>query len=160
MAYEFLVKELEPSTVLHTRVTTSAVRIGDSIESALDDLYGSAARAGLDPAGPPEVAYLTDFVPGTDAETEIEVIIPVSGEALPGGRMLGELSGRPSRRVAYTIHYGRYETLHQTYRMLYDWVRESGYTVAGAPSEIYLLSYDEESDPDKFQTEVVVPVNA
>jgi effector-binding domain-containing protein len=159
VAYEFLVKELQPSTVLHTRVITSAVRVGDAIESALDDLYGSAARAGLDPDGPPEVAYLTDFVPGTDAETEIDVIIPVSGEALPGARMLGELATRPSRRVASTIHYGRYETLHQAYRKLYDWVREAGYTVAGAPSEIYVLSHDEESDPDKFQTEVVVPVD-
>lgn len=160
MAYEFLVKELEPGSVLHTRVVTSAVRIGDSIESALDELYSSAGKAGLDPAGPPEVAYLGDFVPGTDTDTEIEVIIPVTGVARADPGRLSELSTRPSRRVAYTIHQGPYDTLHQAYQKLFDWVHESGYTVAGAPSEIYVLGHDEESDPDRFRTEVVVPVDA
>ena len=39
--------------------------------------------------------------------------------------------------VAYTYHTGSYDTVHESYNMLFEWARSNRYEVTGYVTEIY-----------------------
>jgi effector-binding domain-containing protein len=61
-------------------------------------------------------------------------------------------------RVAVLVHVGPYETLGDTYRRLGTWVAHHAQPADLPVREIYLVSYDETGDTDRFRTEIHWPI--
>ncbi len=79
--------------------------------------------------------------------------------------MVGGLEGKEDIKTHYiekatyisTIHYGPYHNLAQTYANLMVWAQENNYHVKAESIEIY-LNDPRETDKEKLQTEVLVPL--
>ncbi|MET0134720.1 MAG: GyrI-like domain-containing protein [Kibdelosporangium sp.] len=140
--------------VLSVPLSTPAGQIATAIGAAIGKLLTRAADAGLQPGGPPEVTYLTEFDPDSDAPAEIEVDLPVIGpvEGISGARQ------RTACVMARTVHRGPYDQLGRAHEALAGWVAANGYQVTGPPTEVYLLGPDKNRDPSEYLTEIALPV--
>jgi len=68
---------------------------------------------------------------------------------------LGEV---PAARVAVVTHSGPYDTISQPYRHLGAWVAENAVSAEQPVREIYVVSYDQADDPERFRTEIHWPI--
>jgi effector-binding domain-containing protein len=128
-----------------------------AIPGFFHDVLAGVLGSGREIVGAPIAVYHDpDFTPGS---VDIEVVVPVAGPpggplTTPAGRVLGE-AVVPGGEAAVLVHTGPYETLHESYRALDDWVAGQGYRPAGPPQEIYLTGPDEPGPP---VTELRMPV--
>jgi effector-binding domain-containing protein len=107
----------------------------------------------INPTGPPIALYYSE--PGPDWKIGAAVPVPegTAGQGdiysivLPGGKM------------ASTIHMGSYDKLGESWSALSDWIQKSHYKPAGPGREVFLVGPPQESDPAKFRTELLWPVN-
>ncbi len=149
----------EPGThTLAVRGVVSEADFSEFLGRANDALTDLAARAGVAPTGafgalyPPEVA-------DTDAEP-VEAFLPIGTPApLPADRGEVVLSEVAAARVAVLTHVGSYESLGDSYRRLGTWVAHNARPTAGPVREIYLVSFDETDDLDRFRTEIQWPIH-
>lgn len=158
MGYEMRVRDRPERTVLAVRETVRLDELGDHIEACLAALYSRAGVHGLGIAGPPEVAYLSDFaVDGLD----IEVRLPISGSQ-PGaaGVAAASVVTLPAVRCVCTVHTGPYERLGEAYRALEVWLAEEPYDAAGPAIEAYVLGPDDAASPEDYRTEITVPIES
>ena len=58
---------------------------------------------------------------------DIEVAIPITGRIEVDGGM--EVKNLPSVRVIAVVHKGSYETLHMTYKDLFDYMMKRGWNL-------------------------------
>lgn len=61
-------------------------------------------------------------------------------------------------QAACIEHRGPYETLRESYNALFSWVEENGYTVCGNPRESYIDGIWNQEDPQRWLTEIQLPV--
>ncbi len=110
-----------------------------------------AGRLGVEPSGPPYVAYFNMDPQAFD----MEIGFPF-GKALPGkGEILSGLL--PAGRAAACLHVGPYPQLGAAYEALSKWVEAQGYTVTGVAYEFYLN--DPQTTPaSELQTQIVFPL--
>lgn len=64
----------------------------------------------------------------------------------------------PAVTVASTIHHGSYAGLYDAMCAVATWISKNGYTLDGAPFNIYHVSPHETMDATQFVTEVCYPV--
>jgi effector-binding domain-containing protein len=64
----------------------------------------------------------------------------------------------PAARVAVTVHKGPYHGLIAAYGALMRWIEDNGYKIAGPERELYYEGYFSTDDPEKFVTEIQIPV--
>lgn len=90
-----------------------------------------------------------------EKEADIEVAIPITGriDAADGA----EVRNLPAAKVLAIIHKGSYDTLHLTYKELFDLMMKKGFEFAGPIRELYL------NDPgktpvDELMVEIQMPV--
>ena len=62
--------------------------------------------------------------------------------------------------MAVTTHLGTYETISEQYRQLGAWVAENATTADQPVREIYVVSFDQTEDPERFRTEIHWPIVA
>lgn len=156
MDYEVRIQDKAERTVLAVRETVRLEELGESIGACLAALYSRAGVHGLGIAGPPEVAYLSDFsLDGLD----IEVRVPIAGSQ-PGAAQVDAASvvTLPAQRCVCTVHTGPYERLGDAYRALEQWLAEQPYDAAGPAIETYVTGPDETSSPDDYRTEITIPI--
>jgi effector-binding domain-containing protein len=110
-------------------------------------------------AGPPMVAYFNS--PDQVPENELiwQVMIPVVN---PGQFRQIEMdklgfSYMNAALVAYAYHIGSYETVGETYGLLFAWASRNDYEIAGPPMEIY-WSDPEDTPEERLVTELWLPV--
>ncbi len=60
--------------------------------------------------------------------------------------------------AACLVHTGPYDRIGETYNRLYEWIDTNGFTPAGNPRESYIDGIWNTDDPEKWVTEVQVPV--
>jgi DNA-binding transcriptional MerR regulator len=129
------------------------------LDQAYDELERMATRLGVEPAGPPGALYPPTIV--DDESEDVEAYLPLAAPVgLPddrGGIALGEV---PAARVAVTTHLGTYETISEQYRRLGAWVAENATTADQPVREIYVVSFDQTEDPERFRTEIHWPIVA
>jgi effector-binding domain-containing protein len=64
----------------------------------------------------------------------------------------------PGGPAAATMHFGRYEDLHEAYAAIEQWMRAQGVRSGGAPWEDYVTDPAEHPDPKDWRTEVIWPL--
>lgn len=80
------------------------------------------------------------------------------------GHMLSGPAEHPKVRVfpeglyGVACHLGRYETIFETYRKLLRCIRQSGYQISGDSLEISVTDQAFTDDPEKYVTEIQIPV--
>lgn len=101
--------------------------------------------------GPPFAFYHS----WSDDETDMDVGFPISGKAIPKGRVRGfEL---PAVRAVVGMHVGPYDRIVDSYTRMKEWMRSNGYQPADYMWEEYLNSPDEVPE-DKLMTRLVWPI--
>lgn len=152
MAYEIVVKELEPQPIVSIRTRCHAAEIGATLAAILPEVWAYLRKQNVYPIGPP----FTRYHGYTENQVDIEGGMPVA-RALPGeGRVVaGEL---PGGTVATTVHLGPYEKLPEAHDALHLWIKENAKETAGPQWELYWTDPGKEPDPAKRRTELIWPI--
>lgn len=136
--------------------------LSDDIGVRMDELYKAVYGAGLNPCGPPSIAYPDRA--GSDVDLTIELDVPVvvipdhTAKVLAGSGMRLHAGGGEAQ--AYTIHRGGYDHVGTAHAALNEWLVANGHEAAGPHRERYLLGPGDADSPDDLVTEVSVPVAA
>jgi DNA-binding transcriptional MerR regulator len=154
VAYEIMVKDVEPQTVLSRRGRASMEQVGAWIDQNMGAMMAHLAAHGAQIEDPPGLIY-NSFDSGQD-EQEIELYVPLAAP-LPDGDAIVcyEL---PGGTAAYALHVGPYEELGAVYQALSEWIQRNGHETAGPPREIYITDPREVPSPADYQTEVIWPI--
>lgn len=126
------------------------------IPGAIDKLYAEIEKGGHLICGPLMTVYYNDPSVTPAGELIWDVRIPVTN---PGSmravdnEKLGFGYQDPAY-VAYTYHIGPYETVSESYGLLFDWARTNKYDITGYVTEVHW------SPPDakNLVTEIWLPV--
>jgi len=151
--FQFQVRNVSPQYALVLKGKTSLQNIGQDMGSMYDKVYGYMGTKKISPTGSPIALYYSD--PGP--EWEIGVAVPVPEGTVGQGAI--ESTTLHGGRMVSTMHIGPYEKLSESWNALSDWMKNSKYIPAGPGREVYLLCPPQQSDPTKFQTELLWPVN-
>jgi effector-binding domain-containing protein len=93
--------------------------------------------------------------PQRTAEPSHAAESPAETAPLPGVETgVPSLRQSPPRRVAYTIHQGRYELLDMTIGKADAWLRQNGIEPLGGPTIVYLRDPSNTAHPSEYLTEV------
>lgn len=126
----------------------------------LGDAYGrlgaAVATGGFVPTGPSAALYGAEI--GDDGPEPVTAYLPVAEPrpVEPGsGLAVIEI---PALTVAVAVHEGAYATIGDTYAPLGAWVAYHARPTDAPVRELYLVSYDQTDDPDRFRTEIQWPI--
>lgn len=84
-----------------------------------------------------------------DAQIDCEALIWLKQPVPEKGRM--RMYELPAISAASVIHYGKDETIEQSYRAARRWIKEQGYTLAGPNREIYWPAAQAQSSLTEIQ---------
>lgn len=114
--------ELGPRPAAVVRASMAASDLPPFFARAYGAVAAAAAGQGLEVAGEPFA-----FCPNTPTEVvEVAAGFPVSGAVQPAGDVVPmEL---PGGRAVTTVHVGPYDTLHETYAQMREWMAAQGLT--------------------------------
>jgi effector-binding domain-containing protein len=146
------VRNVPPQKVLLLKGQSSVQKIGQDMGFMFEQVYGYLGKKGIQPAGPPIALYFSE--PGP--EWAIGVAVPVP-EGTPGQGTI-ESTTLPGGKMVSAMHIGPYEKLSESWDELSAWMKKSEYRPAGPGREVYILGPPQESEPAKFQTELLWPV--
>ncbi|KTS59751.1 hypothetical protein NS206_12360 [Microbacterium testaceum] len=140
---------------LHLRRTVSCYPAEGELWADLSELL--TQPDGVDPAlfgGLIGATYFDEEF--RDDDVEMAIWRDYSGPFTPqDGFDIVEL---PAQRVAWTTHRGSYDAIGRATEALGVWIAEKGLTRAGAPFNVYVVGPGREKDPEKWITEVNVPI--
>lgn len=89
-------------------------------------------------------------------DVDLEALMPLTQEVPGSGNVkVYRLEGET---MAAAIHSGPYEKLFSAYESLMKWMEENGYELCAPNRELYIVGYDQTQDPEKFVTEIQIPV--
>lgn len=139
----------QPTAVIEGRLP--AAQLSTWLPQAYQEVYTYLEREGVPPAGAPFARYTfhEDLV---DVQAGFPVGAPVAGV----GRIVP--ATLPACQAAVTTHYGPYQELDAAYHALAVWLKEHDQEVGGPHWEIYHTNPEEEPDPARWRTEVVMPL--
>lgn len=136
--------EVQPKNILFFRKKMNVRDYGEYLGS----LYERIARETLTPVGPPISIFHDEE---HDPESyDMEIAVPVQ-EAVNGTR---ELAGGLCAMATLT---GPYTELPSIYAKLKEWMEVEGYTLVGAPYELYMTDPGKTA-PEENITEIYFPV--
>jgi effector-binding domain-containing protein len=146
------VRNAPPQPTLSVRGRASMTNLSQSIGGFLGEVMGHTTKAGVPPAGMPYTRL--HAVEGD--EVELEAGIPIGAAASGEGRVEG--GALPGGLVASFDYFGPYDGLTGARDALRAWARDNGYVETGPPWEIYWTDPGAEPDPQKWRTEILLPV--
>jgi effector-binding domain-containing protein len=142
---------LEPQATVARRARVRTGHVGGAIGRMLEGVFESIETRGTEAAGPPYARYY-DMGETMDVEVGVPVAAPLE---VPPPDVAAEL---PGGRAVTTQHVGPYDALGDSWIALYAWIAEEGLT-PDASWERYLTDPDDEPDPARWITELVVTVH-
>lgn len=148
-------KRTEPRTVATMRHQGSF----DDIPGVIGSIMAEIMNGDHLVAGPVMIAYYNDPTEVPEEEYLWEVWIPVVRPG-PFGRAENDVMGfryLDTMFTAYTYHVGPYETVGESYNLLFEWAARNEYDMAGPPVEVY-WSESEQTPEEKLVTEIWLPV--
>lgn len=86
----------------------------------------------------------------------MNISIPVDAAAKGKGRITSATI--PEHRAVKAVHFGDYSKTEPVYRALDKYVKASGLTETGGPTEVYLTTPVTEKDTSKWETHILFPV--
>ncbi len=151
----YAVKSLElaeqPTAVVRARVPVE--QISTWLPAAYGEVFEYLGARGVAPAGPPFARFTMEpDAFEVEAGAPVRQPLPAHGHVVPGTL--------PAGPVAVTTHIGPYDTLGQALDVLQGWVREHGAEPAGPHWEVYFSNPQEEPDPVRWRTDVLLPYHA
>jgi DNA-binding transcriptional MerR regulator len=127
--------------------------------TAYPQLYASAGRLGVTPAGPSGALYAAEwFQDGGPVTAFLPITAPAGGATLQDGDVRGGVV--PAQRLAVALHSGPCHDLDRTYGALGRHVLGRGIGDSGPVREVYLVTAADTDAPDELRTEVCWPVTA
>jgi effector-binding domain-containing protein len=153
------VQHRQPQPTLSVRASVPVAELAATQGEALRTLWSYLQHQGVRPAGPPYVRYHSFG----DADTDVEVGIPVAEAAVGQGRVAaGQLPGGPAVNA---WHLGAHDRLGDAYTGLQAWLTAHGHQPKGAGWEVYhWIDLDQEPDPtggpdpSDWRTRLVQPI--
>ncbi|HEX6872204.1 MAG TPA: GyrI-like domain-containing protein [Micromonosporaceae bacterium] len=151
--YEIELRTLSAQATAVVSTTLPAKGIGPWLSEAYTDVFSYLGRVGIAPAGPP-FGRFTFHEDSVDAQAGVPVSEPIAGE----GRVVA--STLPGGLVAMTTYHGPYDRIESAYAALSAWAAEHGYEPSGPHWEVYYTSPQEEPDPSRWRTDLVLPLHS
>jgi AraC family transcriptional regulator len=152
MAYVCTLRRLEPRPAMVVRREVPIADVTPAMIDGFRTVGEFLKRSGGTPAGETYARYLRI---GSDS-LHLEVGFTVR-ELLPAGGPV-QPSELPAGEAIVTLHRGPYERLPEAVAALEAWMRRHGRVAAGPHWETYLNGPPDVTDPELFETEVVVPL--
>jgi effector-binding domain-containing protein len=116
-----------------------------------------ASAAGVDPSGFGDLVGATYFDEEyRDEDVEMAIWRDYRGAFTPQGGF--EVVDLPAQRVAWTTHHGGFDGIHRATESIGAWIATQGRTQVGPLFNVYVVGPGRETDPDKWVTEVNVPI--
>jgi effector-binding domain-containing protein len=140
--------------------TATMTNFASVIDAGFPEVFGWLGEHGIEPAGPPFIRY---NVIDMDGDLEVELAVPVAGEAAAGGQEGRVRAGvLPGGRYVTLLHAGHYDGLIGANAALQQWAADQGVALESSPDqrrwrgrvEHYNTDPSAEPDPAKWQTEV------
>jgi effector-binding domain-containing protein len=131
-------------SISHTEMPGELARIFELVGDAI-------GKQSLGPSGPPFARYHAISEP-MDVEAGWPVPMPVESD---GDVRAGTL---PEGPAIHGVHHGDYRSLRQTHEAMQAYCALNGMSPAGGPWESYVTGPATTSDPEKWCTEVIQPV--
>jgi effector-binding domain-containing protein len=150
-AQAFKVQEMELQHVASIRFQCKPEEISRHLSVALPEVMMHLNATSTKTVGPPFSRY---FEYGE--MLDVEAGIPVASKIADKGRIKG--SSLPAGSIASGWHVGSYHTISASHAALETWVAESPYESLGAPWELYWTDPGMEPDPNKWRTQLFLPV--
>lgn len=147
-------RELAEQRAAVVRATLSVPEIGSFMNRAIGAVARAIAAQGVAPAGPPFARYHR----GDRDVFEVEAGFPTSDGVTPTDEVAA--STLPGGPVATVTYVGPYDQMQGAYQALAEWITARGGAPAGDPWEVYLSDPSEEPDPQKWRTEIVMPLRS
>jgi DNA-binding transcriptional MerR regulator len=142
-----------------------ALALSDEVPQAefpnfLGQAYAKLGQAihhsGLIPTGPAAAHYAAEL---HDQEREpVTAYLPVEAPTPTAPLDEVALIELPATTAAVITHLGSYDSIGDTYASLGAWVAYHAEPTGQPVREVYLVSYDQTSDPDQFRTEIQWPI--
>jgi AraC family transcriptional regulator len=138
-------------TVMAIRREMRADEVGQAMAECLPGVFAHVMKQGGAPARRPYMRYHR-FGERVDLECGIPVQVPL---AEADGVRAGEI---PAGRYARGWHMGPFEGLAASHQALLACCEAEGLGPAGPPIEVYWSDPQQEPDPAKWRTEILLPV--
>lgn len=154
--YDVMIKRVEPvrAAVLHSTIPNME-EVNPTFNRLFDEALGYVAKNNGNVTGPTFDLWY-DSPEQQPEDLHVAVAIPTDSD-IPASDHI-KIEELPAvAQVAFTIHKGSFATLQQAYGALIGWINNNGYRINGPNREIY-LEYDREGDPNKWVTELQLPV--
>jgi DNA-binding transcriptional MerR regulator len=135
--------------------TVTAEEAADWWFAAFDELYGTLARFGEEPAGPSGALFPGEFYEVEKAD--LVAFVPLAAPSRAG-------SGRarpftvPGAELAVALHMGGFSEIDRTYGDLGLFVNKQAIGVEGPIREYYLVTVRDTPDEEQHRIEVAWPV--
>lgn len=151
MTHQFELRERQSQPTLVIRTRSAVQDMPQVLGQAWGAIMHYAGQKGLQPSGPPFVAYHNMDMQDLD----LEIGFPFAKKLDGAGEVLaGEI---PGGKAAGCLHVGPYDQLRAAYRALGKWMEANGYTPAGVAYESY-LNDPQTTPPEALQTDIFFPL--
>lgn len=153
--YDVIVKKVEPERVAIVRdVIPSREEINKTLNRLFDEViqYIEDTNAGF--AGPATTLWFESE--SMEGNMPVGAAMPTRGAVKGNERVhIEELEGID--QAVSTLHRGPFTTLSGAYDAVLRYIESNGYRISG-PSRELNLEYDRNGDPNKYLTEIQIPV--
>ena len=152
MSYTCTLRERAPQLTMSVRRGVPAHHAGAAVVEA----FGEVGRYLKEVGGRPVGETFARFNRIGDEVLDVEVGFTVL-ELLPAAGAV-QASALPAGEAITTIHQGPYERLPDAVAALEQWMHAHGRTAAGPFWEVYLNGPPDVTEPETYETEVVMPL--
>lgn len=152
MLYTLSTRTILPRPIAYTRTTCKPADFSTLFSSTQLEMLWYLNELEVPPTGSGFVRY--HRISDEELDMEIGVLLPQPIPETDTIRM-GEL---PGGLVAMARHIGPYNNLGKVYTAMQVWIEEQGYTMAGAPWEIYWTDPQDEPDSGRWKADVIWPL--
>ena len=155
MNEKLMVKVVDTDEIYYVgkRLEVTVDEIGPAMGQAYAEIMDFLEKKGIHPSGHPfSINYqngpeIYDFTAALPVER-----LPESGE---GNIEIGVFN---AGKAATITHFGNYESLDASYRILTKWIEDNRYRVVGSSWEVYITDPETEKDTAKWETQIFFPV--
>ena len=151
MRYDCVIKQIEPVRVASIRDHIPTHSEQGHLWQALGE---HIEKHGVKVVPPCMVIYHQG---SSDSSIDAEVIEPISGDLPETDRIKVKILEGVTE-MACVVHKGPYQTLHNAYSSLLNWLEENRYEIAGPQRELYLAGEWSTTDTNEYITEIQCPV--
>lgn len=147
MEQEITIKEIESILVASIKYTGRYEDMGKYIGQIYGEIKNKANGT------PFNLYYDGDY----KEEAEIEVCVPISEKIVSKNVNVREL---PKIKAVSIIHYGSYDTLNSSYKLLVDYIEKNNLESYTPSREIYYKGPGMifKGNPEKYKTELIIPI--